>query len=51
MVERTPDGVLFDAADADTVQDALAAALKHGAVTDFSRQQPTLAEIFKEVVR
>jgi ABC-2 type transport system ATP-binding protein len=51
VIERTPDGVLFDAADADTVQDALAAALKQGAVTDFSRQHPTLAEIFKEVVR
>jgi ABC-2 type transport system ATP-binding protein len=51
VIERAPDGALFDAADADTVQDALAAALAHGAVTDFSRQHPTLAEIFKEVVR
>jgi len=51
VIERTPEGVLFDAADADTVQDALAAARAHGPVTDFSRQHPTLAEIFKEVVR
>ena len=51
VIERTPEGAMFDAADADTVQDALATALKHGAVTDFSRQRPTLAEIFKEVVR
>jgi len=51
VIERTPDSVLFDAADADTVQDALTTALSHGAVTDFSRQHPTLAEIFKEVVR
>jgi ABC-2 type transport system ATP-binding protein len=51
VVERTPDGLLFDAADPATVQDALAAVLARGAVTDFARQQPTLAEIFKEVVR
>lgn len=51
VLERRGDAVLVDAEDPAVVQAALGAALARGAVTDFSRQQPTLAEIFQEVVR
>jgi ABC-2 type transport system ATP-binding protein len=51
VLERRGDAVVVDASDAATVQAALGAALARGTVTDFSRQQPTLAEIFQEVVR
>jgi ABC-2 type transport system ATP-binding protein len=51
IADRAPDGVLFDADTGATVQKVLAAALTRGAVTDYSRQNPSLAEIYREIVR
>ncbi|MEO5535088.1 MAG: ATP-binding cassette domain-containing protein [Pseudolysinimonas sp.] len=51
IADRSADGVLFDADTAETVQKVLAAALARGAVTDFGRQNPTLADIYREIVR
>lgn len=41
----------FEADDDDAVQRVLRTAVDRGAVIDFARAQPSLAEIFKEVVR
>ncbi|MEO8529040.1 MAG: ATP-binding cassette domain-containing protein [Pseudolysinimonas sp.] len=51
IADRGPEGVVFDADTAETVQKVLAAALARGAVTDYGRQNPTLAEIYREIVR
>ncbi len=42
---------IFDAADETVVQRVLRSAVERGDVADFARQQPTLAQIFREVIR
>jgi ABC-2 type transport system ATP-binding protein len=51
IVEANGSYVLFDAADEQTVQRVLRAAVAHGDVVDFSRRHPSLAQIFREVIR
>lgn len=51
VVEFDGDYALFDAADEATVQTVLREAAARGAVLSFARQQPSLAQIFKEVVQ
>lgn len=42
---------LFDAADESVVKRVISAAVARGGVTNFAHRHPTLAEIFKEVIR
>jgi ABC-2 type transport system ATP-binding protein len=51
IVEANGSYVLFDAADEQTVQRVLRTAVSHGDVVDFSRRHPSLAQIFREVIR
>jgi ABC-2 type transport system ATP-binding protein len=51
IVEANGGYALFDAADEETVQRVLRAAVARGDVVDFSRRRPSLAQIFREVIR
>jgi ABC-2 type transport system ATP-binding protein len=51
IVEQSATAVRFDVVDEQTAQGVLRAAVGRGDVLDFSRQQPSLAQIFKEVIR
>ena len=51
VVESDGSYALFDAADEQTVQRVLRAAVARGDVVDFSRRHPSLAQIFREVIR
>ena len=42
---------VFDVDDEETAQRVLRAAVAHGDVVDFSRRHPSLAQIFREVIR
>ena len=50
VLERSEGEALFQADEA-TAQRALEAALTHGPVTEFAPVRPSLAEIFREVIR
>jgi ABC-2 type transport system ATP-binding protein len=50
VIERSDGEALFEADDA-AAQRVLAEALAHGPVTEFSPVRPSLAEIFREVIR
>jgi ABC-2 type transport system ATP-binding protein len=51
VVESDGSYALFDADDEETVQRVLRAAVARGDVVDFSRRHPSLAQIFREVIR
>jgi ABC-2 type transport system ATP-binding protein len=51
VVEFDGDYALFDADSEQTVQQVLRDATSRGAVLSYARQHPSLAQIFKEVVR
>lgn len=51
VLEADGDYAVFDAADTDVVQRVLAEAVRRGDVLTFARQRPTLAQIFREVIR
>ncbi len=51
VIEADGGYALFDAESPEAVQRVLEAAVARGGVSDFARQHPTLAQIFKEVVR
>ena len=51
VVESDGSYALFDAADEETVQRVLREAVARGDVVDFARRQPSLAQIFREVIR
>jgi ABC-2 type transport system ATP-binding protein len=51
IVEFDGNYALFDAADESVVQSVLREASARGAVLNFARQHPSLAQIFKEVVQ
>ena len=51
VVETDGSSVLFDAADEGAAQRVLRAAIARGDVVEFSRRQPSLAQIFREVIR
>ncbi len=51
LVETAEGRVLFDAADQGTAQRVLRAAAARGEVTSFTPQHPSLAQIFREVIR
>lgn len=51
VVEFDGDYALFDAESPDVVQTVLREATSRGSVLSFARQQPSLAQIFKEVIQ
>ncbi len=51
VLEADGDYAVFDAENAEVVQRALAEAVRRGDVLTFARQRPTLAQIFREVIR
>ena len=51
VLESDAAYALFDAADEGTVQRVLKTAVARGDVVDFARQHPSLAQIFREVIR
>ncbi|TXK19002.1 ABC transporter ATP-binding protein [Homoserinibacter sp. GY 40078] len=51
VIETDGGFALFDAETPEAASRVLRAAVERGEVTDFSRQHPTLSQIFKEVVR
>ena len=51
VIELDGGDAVFDADDPAAADRVLRGALERGTVTDFARQQPTLSQIFKEVVR
>jgi ABC-2 type transport system ATP-binding protein len=51
VLELNGGSAVFEVEDDATVQRVLRTALAKGDVVDFSRRHPSLAEIFKEVIR
>ena len=51
VVDFDTDSAVFDADSEETAQRVLRRALDHGAVSTFGPQQPTLSQIFKEVIQ
>lgn len=51
VIEADGGYALFDVETVETASRVLREAVAQGDVTDFSRQQPTLSQIFKEVIR
>lgn len=51
VIESDGDRALFDADSADAVQTVLRAATSRGYVVSFAQQHPSLAQIFKEVIK
>jgi len=51
IIEAHGTYALFDADDEQTVQRVLRTAVAQGDVVDFSRRHPSLAQIFREVIR
>jgi ABC-2 type transport system ATP-binding protein len=51
VLEADGGYALFDVTDTDTASRVLQSAVARGGVSDFARQHPSLAQIFKEVIR